>query len=77
MTAEALPLADVPEWELRERARLEASRCPDPECAALPPNHVPGCSLQKLPDPSAEPCPRCEFPAGSLGCRLGHRGDAA
>ncbi len=60
----------IPLWEQRERARLDAARCPD--CDALPPNHGTGCGKQKLPDPGAARC-RCTYVKGSLGCRLSHR----
>jgi hypothetical protein len=61
----------VPDWEQRERERLDAARCPD--CGALPPNHRTSCGKQKLPDPEAKRCRRgCGYVAGSLGCRLTH-----
>ena len=59
--------------EAAERARLEAARCPNPACRALPPNHLDGCYLAPMPDPSRPRCPGCEYPAGSLGCRMTHR----
>lgn len=74
----SLPAAiEMPQdWETRERARLDAKRCPGPDCLALPPNHRPGCPLIPMPDPDAPGCSRCEYPAGSLGCRLSHGGAA-
>ncbi len=60
-------LAPVPEWERRERERLEAASCS--ECGALPPNQRVGCTKVKLPDPDA-PQHRCGYIAGSLGCRI-------
>ena len=57
--------------EAAERARLEAGRCQD--CRALPPNHHAGCGRVHVPDPSRPRCPGCEYPAGSLGCRMTHR----
>ena len=65
----------VPEWEKRERARLDAARCPDPKCGALPPNHLTGCGRQKLPDPAATRC-RCGYVTGTLGCQMTHGGAA-
>jgi hypothetical protein len=68
MTAPAV----VPDWEQAERARLDAARCPDPECRALPPNHLVRCGRIRVPDPDAKLCRTCEYPAGSLGCRFEH-----
>jgi hypothetical protein len=68
----------MPEWEAAERDRLDASRCPDPACRALPPNHLHGCALVPVPDPDAPRCPDgCGFPAGTLGARMAHRKAAA
>jgi hypothetical protein len=70
MTAQ--PIAAPQDWEVRELARLEANRCPDPECRALPPNHLTGCTRQRLPDPDAERHD-CGFVLGTYGCRREHR----
>jgi hypothetical protein len=73
----SVPLAAVEpqDWETRERARLDANRCRNPECRALPPNHLVDCELAPMPDPDAERC-ECTYPKGSLGCRLTHGGAA-
>jgi hypothetical protein len=56
-------------WRPDQLAALEARRCPEPECAALLPNHLKGCPRVPMPDPGAETC-ECTYPAGSLGCRM-------
>lgn len=77
MTAEVLKFSpkviDMAAWERRERDLLDARRCDDPECRALPPNHTTECGKRPMPDPDAEKCPACEYPAGSLGCRMVHK----
>jgi hypothetical protein len=70
--------APMPEWERTQRARLDAKRCPDPSCRALPPNHTVLCSLAPVPDPGAQLCPDgCGYPEGTLGARMAHRAEAA
>lgn len=65
----AVPMVDnhlfVPEWERRERERLDA---------ALPPNHHgTGGGERKLRDPAARRCRRgCGYVTGSRGCQLSH-----
>lgn len=73
----ALAIGEPQDWETRERARLNAKRCRNPKCRALPPNHLTDCELAPLPDPDAERCEGCEYPAGSLGCRMAHKSDPA
>lgn len=68
MTAPAVEMAA---WERAERDRLDAARCRDPKCEALPPNHVVGCPAVKVPDLTL-PRHGCGFPSGSLGCQLAH-----
>lgn len=66
----------IPQWELRERERLDAARCP--ECKALPPTHRVLCTEQKLPDPEAKRCRcGCGCITGSPGYRMTHGGDAS
>lgn len=68
----------MPDWERTELARLNALRCKDPGCGALPPNHTVLCRLAPVPDPGARPCPDgCGYPAGTLGARMAHRKAAA
>lgn len=73
MSATVLPFSPrvvvMADWERRERERLDAARCPDEECGALPPNHTVRCGKAKVPDPDATMCGNCEFITGSLGCR--------
>lgn len=78
-TVTFLPGVLAPDQRQRNRKaemeRREAGRCTEPGCGELPPNHRVGCGRQRLPADGG-PCARCEFPAGSLGCRLTHGGDA-
>lgn len=78
MRANVIPLPrprviHIADWERRAREDLDARRCDDPECGALPPNHTTECAKRPMPDPDAEKCPACEYPAGSLGCRMVHK----
>jgi hypothetical protein len=68
MTAHACLSDGIPAWELAEMARLDAKRCPD--CGQLPPEHLITCARARMPDPGAPRCPVCQYPAGTLGCRI-------
>ena len=65
-------------WEAAaERGRLSASRCPDSSCRALPPNHLHGCALAPVPDPSRPACGTCGYPEGTAVCKRKHQREAA
>lgn len=76
MRANVIPLPSprgvhMDAWERRAREDLDARRCDDPKCKALPPNHTTECGKAKVPDLKAARH-ECGYALGSLGCRLEH-----